>query len=242
MARAPTETKQPAATEQKQPTGDVVNIVSIPVPFRIVGLIDSDANTMYVPLKALSDFPNLTYAQAKVRIDALENIEPVRSTLVEKGYTVQALTDTLQQLNKIFQVTQIVLATLGVIALFIASVGMFNTMTISLLERTREVGILKTIGASNKDVWMIFLFESILIGALGGLLGVVGGYLFSLMVNIGINILASRFGGQSVSIFLSPWWFIATILSISFLVGALTGFYPARRAANLNPLEALRRE
>lgn len=219
-----------------------VNIVSLPEPFKIVGLIEGEGNSIFLPLRAVETVDNLVYSQAKVRVISKDNIDTVRSALLQKGYSVRALTDTLAQLTSIFQVTQASLAVLGVVALFIASVGMFNTLTISLLERTREVGILKTIGATHRDIWMIFLFEAVLIGGFGGVAGVFGGFLFSRVVNAGINMMARRFGGNAVELFVAPWWFILTIFCVSLIVGFLTGLYPARRAAKLNPLDALRHE
>jgi len=219
-----------------------VNIVTIPEPFTIVGYIDNDVNTIFLPLPVFDIIEGHTYAQTRVRVSSEEDIEPVRKALLEKGYLVIALTDTLDQLNRIFRITQISLATMGIVALFIASVGMFNTLTISLLERTREVGILKALGATKRDVWMIFLFEAFSIGLLGGISGLLLGALLGKVVNILVNILANQFGGNSVDLFATPPWFLITIMLLSLLVGILTGLYPARRASRLNPLDALRHE
>lgn len=222
-------------------SGDV-NVVTFGHTYKIVGYIESENNSIYVPLKLFEGIPNHSYTEVRVRVDEVANIDGVRRSILDKGYSVVALTDTLDQLNRIFRITQISLGVLGVVALFISSVGMFNTLTISLLERTREVGILKAIGATNKDVWKIFLFEAVLIGFLGGVSGVLGGLVFARIVNYIINILARHYGGQPVNIFLAPAWFIISIISISLMVGFLTGLYPARRAAHLNPLDALRHE
>jgi len=231
-----------SASPTPTPTADnEINIVALPVPFKIVGILDDEANSIYIPLSSVG-VSDLTYAQTKVRVQTKDSINPVREALLAKGFTVKALTDTLDQLNQIFRVTQVSLGVLGIVALFIASVGMFNTLTISLLERTREVGILKTIGATHRDIWMIFLFEAELIGALGGISGVLGGMIFSKIVNIIVNGIAHRFGGESVDLFLAPWWFICTIIIVSLVVGFLTGVYPAKRAAKINPLQALKRE
>lgn len=219
-----------------------VNIVNFGHPFKIVGYVEGDTNAIYVPLSVFKDITNPVYTEVRLHLDNVENIDPVRSTLISKGYNVIALTDTLNQLNQIFRVSQITLAVLGLIALLISSVGMFNTLTISLLERTQEVGILKAIGATNSDVWKIFLFEALLISTSGGIAGVVGGLVFAQVINVLINRVASHFGGTKVNIFAYPIWFIATIVVISIVIGFLTGLYPARRAAKLNPLEALRRE
>lgn len=219
-----------------------VNVVTVPVAFKIIGVIEAETNSIYVPLRTLSSLSNITYSQAKVRVGNTEQIEPVRAKLSQRGYTVRALTDTLNQLNKIFRFTQAALATLGIIALFIASVGMFNTMTISLLERTREVGTLKTIGATRRDVWMIFLFEALMIGVFGGIGGLAIGYGLTLVVNAAMNILARRLGGEAVSLFLIPAWFVFAILGVALIVGLFTGLYPARRAAKIDALQAMKRE
>ena len=224
------------------PATSDINIVTIPHKFKIVGFIESDSNSFFVPISVFNPIPQRTYSQVRVRVDDAANIDVVRKQLLDQGYSVIALTDTLEQLNNVFKITQGALGALGIVALFIASVGMFNTLTISLLERTHEVGVLKTIGATNRDVWMIFLFEAVLIGALGGVAGILGGLAFSKIVNILINQLAARYGGDPVKIFATPLWFLITILSISVIVGLVTGLYPAHRAATLNPLQALKRE
>ncbi len=241
--KAPNPNEVPLAFEAPiEGEESAINVVVVPIAFKIVGIVETDTNSIFVPLKALAGLDNITYAQAKVRVGNTEQIEPVRLKLTELGYTVRALTDTLEQLNKIFRFTQAALATLGIIALFIASVGMFNTMTISLLERTREVGTLKTIGATHRDVWMIFLFEALLIGFIGGFGGLGIGYLLTKLVNFGVNILAVRLGGEGVSLFLAPLWFVFTILGVAFSVGLFTGLYPAQRASRIDALQALKRE
>jgi len=128
--------KSEATPTPETPTSDV-NVVAIPEPFKIVGILDDDANSIYIPLSVVN-VSDLVYSQTKVRVATKESINPVRDALVSKGYSVRALTDTLNQLNQIFRATQVTLAVLGIVALFIASVGMFNTLTISLLERTRD--------------------------------------------------------------------------------------------------------
>jgi putative ABC transport system permease protein len=151
-----------------------------------------------------------------------------------------ALSDTVDQANKIFSVIQIVLALFGIVALTVSAIGMFNTMTISLLERTNEIGIMKSIGASNRDIRFLFLTESILIGSFGGIGGVIIGFMGTTTINLGFNFLANRLGGQSVNVFYTPIWFILFVLLFSTLIGLFTGIYPAERASKLNPLVALR--
>ena len=117
---------------------------------------------------------------------------------------------------------------------------MFNTMTIALLERTEEIGIMKAIGASRFDISMMFIMESTLMGFLGALGGVVLGYAEGKVLNILINLVASRFGGEAVDLFYNPTWFISTVIIFGAFVGLLTGIFPARKASRIDALEALR--
>jgi putative ABC transport system permease protein len=156
------------------------------------------------------------------------------------GFLVSALSDVVTQANQIFGIIQVVLATFGVFSLFVAAIGLINTMTISLLERINEIGIMRAIGASSWDIKKIFLIESTLIGFFGGLVGIVLGMLGGLLFNIGLNLLAASLGGQSISIFHTPWWFIFFIIIFSAVVGFCSGILPAQKAGKLNALEALR--
>ena len=105
------------------------------------------------------------------------------------------------------------LSLFGIIALIVSAIGMFNTMTIALLERTQEIGIMKTLGASSLDIWKMFLTESMMIGFFGGAFGVIIGFLASRILNIGLNFLAKSFGGLEIELFYIPVWFIIFILS-----------------------------
>ena len=125
-------------------------------------------------------------------------------------------------------------------ALTVSAIGMFNTMTIALLERINEIGIMRSIGITRKDIKKIFLLEASIMGLFGGVSGIAIGILGGELVNIGINILAKSFGGQALDLFYSPLWFIFTVTLFSSIVGFLTGIYPSMKASKLNPLDALR--
>lgn len=209
--------------------------------FKISGIIkDSAESLIYFPLSRLEDAGITKYQSAKIRVVNNNSLETVRAKAVETGFIVSALSDTIEQANKVFQVLQIVLSLFGIVALAVSAIGMFNTMTIALLERTQEIGIMKSLGASNRNVWELFLAESIIMGFLGGVGGIVIGYLGSEMVNLTIRLLAGALGGRKVDLFERPWWFIITILVFSTAVGLFTGLWPARRAANIRILQALR--
>jgi putative ABC transport system permease protein len=182
------------------------------------------------------------FERIQVRVNNNENLPIVEARLIEAGYRVTALSKTVEQASKIFQGVQAVLATFGGIALLVSAIGMFNTMTVTLLERTKEIGIMRTIGASPKDVKNLFISESIVVGFMGGVTGIAMGVTLGLMVNLFLNIVAGQFGGQSVSLFSFPIPFLLFIALFSAGVGYLTGVFPARRASTLNPLDAIRYE
>lgn len=228
-----------------EPGSDTDGVITLEQDFTIAGVVDVADNSFYLPLEVINEYAALRKVDPsllKVKVVAQEHIDPVKERLQAEGMLVSALTDTLDQLNKIFNTTQIIFGGIGIVALFIAAVGMFNTMTISLLERTREVGIMKSIGATDKDIWGLFLFESVIIGFLGGISGIVLGAVSGVFFNFGINILAKNFGGAQVDLFATPGWFLALVLCTSLSIGFVTGFYPARRASNIDPLDALRYE
>lgn len=182
------------------------------------------------------------YERIQVRVDSNENLPVVEAKLIEGGYRVTALSKTVEQASKIFQGIQAVLATFGGIALVVSAIGMFNTMTVTLLERTKEIGIMRTIGASPSDVKNLFISESIVVGFLGGVSGIVMGVVFGVTINVFLNIIAGQFGGQAVALFSFPLTFLLFIALFSAGVGYLTGVFPARRASTLNPLDAIRYE
>lgn len=217
------------------------DMYDLETPFVIVGVAADESNsTGFLPIRYTDGLGIEHYDSVKVKVENQKFLEETRNVLVERGLSVIALSDTIDQANKIFSVIQIVLALFGLVALVVSAIGMFNTMTIALLERTNEIGIMKAIGASKRDIRSLFLVESVIIGFSGGLGGILIGIGATRIVNTIFNMFATRFGGQALEVFHTPVWFILFILGFSFLIGFLTGVYPSRRAANLNPLAALR--
>ena len=182
------------------------------------------------------------YERVQVRVDNNANLPIVEAKLIKDGYRVTALSKTVEQASKIFQGIQIVLATFGGIALLVSAIGMFNTMTVTLLERTKEIGIMRTLGASPNDVKYLFVSESVVVGFMGGLTGTAMGVVFGLTINVFLNIVAGQFGGKAVALFAFPINFLLFIIIFSAAVGYLTGIFPAKRASTLNPLDAIRYE
>lgn len=148
--------------------------------------------------------------------------------------TMSSILDSIKQILTIIQVVLIAIAS---VALVVASIGIMNTMLTSVMERTREIGIMKAIGATNTDVLLIFLVEGLTISAIGGILGIILGYVGSNVVSLGLT----RFLGGT----LEPVITLVSILlavGVSFIVGIISSLYPARKASKMSPIEAVRYE
>ena len=224
--------------------GEIIAEVNIDKKYRVRGITKEEGVlNVLMMLPELKNYVGITeYDRAQVKVISNEFLDVTEEMLIEEGYRVTALSKTVEQASKIFQGIQAVLATFGGIALIVSAIGMFNTMTVTLLERTKEIGIMRTIGASPKDIKWLFVSESIIVGFLGGLSGILMGITLGFVVNFVLNIAASQFGGTSVSLFSFPLPFLTFITVFSAVVGYLTGIFPARRAAQLNPLDAIRYE
>lgn len=208
--------------------------------YKIIGATEGEDSVIYINSNSLGDLQIDSFIQAKVKCSSQQVMGAVRDTILNQGLLVSSLSDTVDQANQIFSIVRIVLMTFGLIALIVSAIGMFNTMTIALLERTEEIGIMKSIGASDGSVSMMFIMESTIMGFLGGLAGILIGLLGGAVFNQLINFIAARFGGQAVNLFHSPLLYIVVIVVFSGVVGFLTGFVPARRASKIDPLDALR--
>ena len=218
-----------------------LEVLKIDTPYSISGIIDDEIMSYaYIPINTLRDLKISQFPQIKVKVSQAKFLSEVNEKIANMGFMVSSLSETVKEANKIFRAIQIILGTFGVVALIVAAIGMANTMTVTLLERTNEIGIMKAIGASDKDIERMFLFESMVIAFLGGVGGIVINFSASHFLNAGINTLARGLGGQSVVLFYTPFWLILFTIIFSILVGVFSGIFPARRAAKLDPLEALR--
>jgi putative ABC transport system permease protein len=182
------------------------------------------------------------YTLANVRVSQPKYIESVKETVREMGFRTFALIDQLEEFKTGFLVMDMVLAVVGMIALCVASLGIVNTMVMSILERYAEIGIMKAVGASNRDVSKIFFFESSVIGLLGGMFGLALGWVVSVLINQVINYFLSKQGVPFIQYFSFPWWLCTGAVAFSILVSLLAGIYPALRAARVDPAVALRHD
>lgn len=218
-----------------------VEIINLDNQYSVAGIIvDDNTNFAYLPIANVSTISLPNYSGMKVKVKEEAQLNSVRDKIIGAGLAASSLSDTIDQTKKIFKIIQLVLGIFGLIALIVSAIGMFNTMTITLLERTREIGIMRAIGVGVNDVAKLFLVEAIIMGFLGGVGGVAIGFLSGELFNLMINVLANNFGGRSLDLFYCPTWFVLFVLGFSVITGLLTGLYPARRAAKINPLEALR--
>jgi putative ABC transport system permease protein len=142
----------------------------------------------------------------------------------------------------VFAVFDLFLGIFGSLALVVASLGIVNTLVMAILERRREIGILKALGAADRDVRRLFFVEAGAMGLLGGICGVVIGWLIGHAINLGTNIYLARRDLPAISVTAVPWWMVAAAIGFSILVSLAAGMYPASRAARLDPVQALRYE
>lgn len=208
--------------------------------YTVVGIVSGEENIVYLSLDSLTDFPFGSYTKLKVKCLSTGTLNGVRAEIEGQGFAVSSISETIDQANKMFRAIQVILMVFGMVALIVSAIGMFNTMTITLLERTEEIGIMKAIGASRGSISMMFIMESTLMGFLGALGGVILGYMEGKILNVIINLVANRFGGESASLFYSPLWFVFSVIAFGAFIGFLTGVFPARKASRVDTLDALR--
>src|SRR6185436_1412109 len=178
----------------------------------IVGLISDEAEPplVYMSQAYLGQAPPF-YKEVYIKAKDLAGVEPLRDQLIEQGMLISARIDLVNQAQKILNIITIVLGVFGVAALTVSAVGMFNTMIVSFLERTYEVGVMKSLGAMDSDVRNLFLMESAIMGMAGGVSGILMGMAGGQIFNFGINFLAHRLGGEPIKLFYTPTWFIILV-------------------------------
>ena len=218
-------------------------IESSPAEYTIVGVTPEEKTPIfYVPFMDLRTLGITNYSQVKVVVKDKDDLSATRHQIEAMGYVTRSVADTVEQINSLFSTTRVILAVLGMIALGVAALGMFNTLTVSLLERTREVGLMKAMGMRSSEVQELFLTESMIMGILGGLLGIITGFLAGKLAGLVLSLFAVFQGVGYVDISYIPASFTVVIIILSLLVGILTGIYPAKRATKISALNALRYE
>ncbi len=224
--------------------------------FQVIGALESvgnpqDDEQVYIPIEIAKEIFDtsgyfLIYAQTRPGLDTAKVAEAVKKELrrahgVKEGqedFTVQTLEQLRSTFMSLFFIVQVIVVGIAGISLLVGGIGIMNTMYAAVLERTREIGIMKAVGARNGDVLLIFLIESGLLGLVGGAIGVGIGVALSKAVEYAA---AQALRAQMLRAWITPELILGTLL-FSFLVGAVSGALPARQAALLKPVEALRYE
>lgn len=211
----------------------------------IMAVTDNEDNLVaYFSYDCLKDKFGVDLAQVgKVTVD-LENgnIEEIRKNIEFLGFETESVTDIVNDINMFFLVIRIVLIVFGTIIMSISAMGMLNTLSVSLLQRTKEVGILKALGAKRIDIFRMFVFEAAIISFVGGTLGFLGGYGFAEFINEVFNYVSAKRGMAPIDFIYIPGYFILALVGFIGFLGLVTGIMPAKRAATIHALDALRYE
>jgi len=242
------------------------SVISREQRLKIVGVSDLDPDSMrgaararvFLPLKLAQDLrvmqpsdlrdsmrgfsKQATYSTVGVRVRNPKNVEAVEQAIKKMGFNTFSILDATRSLRQVFTVLDVFLAIFGSLALTVASIGIVNTLVMAILERRREIGIMKAIGASDSDVKRLFFAEAGAMGLLGGLMGVALGWAIGHIINLGINIYLKRQALPPETFWSVPWWLVGAAIVFGFVVSLVSGLYPAARAARLDPVQALRYE
>jgi putative ABC transport system permease protein len=187
------------------------------------------------------------YSQVIVKVNDVGQVLDISEQITEMGFQAFTPQSFVQGINNFYVILQFIFGGVGAIALLVAAIGIANTMAMSILERTREIGLMKAVGATNRDVLAIFLGEAAGIGFIGGLGGVIIGWLAGQAINVVAIVYlanqASQQGGPppSVAVY-TPFWLPLFALIFSTIIGMISGLYPALRAATMIPVLALKYE
>jgi putative ABC transport system permease protein len=182
------------------------------------------------------------YPMVTVKLSSAKYVQPVKQQVEDWGFKTFALIDELNQIKRAFIFMDMFLFAVAMIAITVASLGIINTMVMSILERYKEIGIMKAVGASDKDVKKIFFFESGVIGFLGGVFGLALGWAVSVVINRVANYFLAKQGVPYTDYFSFPWWLCLGAVAFSIVVSLAAGIYPTLRAARVDPVVALRHD
>jgi len=183
-----------------------------------------------------------TYSSIYVRVSEMKDVTPVRKEIEKMGLGVFSISDDLKEMKQVFLIMDSLLGAIGTVALIIAALGIINTMIMSILERTREIGIMKAVGGSENQIKLIFFIEAAFIGLIGAIFGLLLGWFVTRIANIIVNAKLLPLETPHVDLFYFPLWLILGATAFSIMVSLAAGLYPAIRAAMVDPVKALRHD
>jgi len=246
--------------------GASYSVISREQKLKIVGVSDLDPESMrgptrakvFLPLKLAeslhvmqpTDLREISrvanaqpvYSSISVRVRDPAQVQAVEAAVKKMGFTTFSILDASRSLQQVFKVLYAFLGIFGSLALAVASIGIVNTLVMAILERRREIGIMKAIGASDADVKKLFFAEAGAMGILGGIFGLILGWAIGQVINFGTNIYLRRQSIPPEHFWSVPLWLAIFSIVFAFVVSLISGLYPAGRAARLDPVQALRYE
>jgi len=254
------------ATDEQSVAGAAYSVVSRELNLKIVGVADLDPESMrgpararvFLPLKLAeglhvmqpTDLREISraagneplYSSISVKVKNPSQVQAVEDAVKKMGFNTFSILDASRSIQEFFRVLDVFLGIFGSLALAVSSIGIVNTLVMAILERRREIGIMKAIGASDGDVKKLFFAEAGAMGILGGIVGVALGWAIGQVINLGTNVYLKRQSFPPEHFWAVPWWLVGAAILFSFLVSLVSGLYPAGRAARLDPVQALRYE
>lgn len=192
--------------------------------------------------KAGKPLKEFYYTSLKVKADDMDHVNEVADVIRNMGYNVETNAEYLDSMKSQFAVVQAVLGGIGAVSLLVAAIGIANTMMMSIYERTKEIGVMKVLGCSLRNIREMFLLEAAFIGLLGGIAGNILSFVMSAVINVVVGSSGVLSTGTDSSISYIPWWLVLLSMAFAVLVGVLAGYFPAKRAMKLSPLAAIRNE
>lgn len=186
-------------------------------------------------------YPYFTYSSAVVNVDNMEYVTEVQQQLTDMGFQAYSNIDWMEQTEQQSKMIQAVLGGIGAVSLFVAAIGIANTMMMSIYERTKEIGVIKVLGCDMRVIRNMFLLESGFIGFMGGVIGIAFSFGVSLMMNRFLKI-GEMMTGMAGDISRIPSWLALAAVVFAIMVGMVAGFFPALRAMRLSPLAAIRND
>jgi len=235
-------------------------------PLRVIGLIEQEPyggmrtvsrGRIFLPVKTterlnMAQFTDMrsslrgasgkSYMTLTVRVKDPAKVQAVQDAINQMNYRTFSVLDATKSLRRFFTVLDLFLGIFGSLALAVATLAIINTLVMAVLERRREIGVMKAIGASDQDVKKLFFTEAGAMGFFGGILGIVLGLAIGKAINFGTAIYLTRRQLPAEPVWIMPLWLVGAAIAFSIVVSLVAGLYPASRAARLDPVQTLKYE
>ena len=210
--------------------------------FLPVGTMERLSMAQFTDMRSSLRGTGKNYMTLTVRVKDPAKVQGVQDAINQMGFRTFSVLDATKSLRRFFTVLDLFLGIFGSLALAVATLAIINTLVMAVLERRREIGVMKAIGASDADVKKLFFTEAGAMGFFGGLLGIVLGFAIGKAINFGTGIYLQRHQLPAEPVWILPPWLIGAAIAFSILVSLVAGLYPASRAARLDPVQTLKYE